>query len=90
MDKRRTIHIDDELVQKETKSGKSYFVGKSQVNLRFTDASILVPPVLGINHFVKNLEAMYGTLDTIKMVEYAVTLVKAKVGTEKEVIDETE
>ena len=56
MDKKTVLQIDDELIQKETKSGTRYFIGKSQPDLRFTDASILVPPVIGINHYVKNLE----------------------------------
>ena len=90
MDKKTIIHIDDELVQKETKNGTRYFIGKSQPDLRFTDASILVPPVIGINHYMKNLEALYGTLDTIQLMEYAITLVKDRVGTAKEVLDETE
>ena len=90
MDKKIVLQIDDELVQKETKNGTRYFIGKSQPDLRFTDASILVPPVIGINHYVKNLEALYGTLDTIQLMEYAVTLVKDRVGTAKEVLDETE
>ena len=73
MDKKTIIHIDDELVQKETKNGTRYFIGKSQPDLRFTDASILVPPVISINHYIKNLEALYGTLDTIKLVAVSYT-----------------
>ena len=84
----KTIQLDAELERKESKNGKGYWVGKTQKNLRFTDNAILEPPVASISRFLENTEAMFGSLDTIKMVEYAITLVKRRLGTAKEVIDE--
>ena len=88
MKKGTTVDVTDELKQRLSKKGNRFWYDKGQPELRLLDSALTTAPVEGIVNFVNNLEALHGTKDTVRLLEY-VTLVTARaLGTKNEVIDE--
>ena len=89
MKKGTTVNVTDELKQGLSKKGHRYWYDKGQPELRLLDSALAVAPVKGIISFVNNLEALHGTRDTVRLLEYVTLLTADAVGTKDEVIDDS-
>ena len=88
MKKSTTVEVTEELKQRVSKKGHRFWYDKGQPELRLLDSALTVAPVKGIINFVNNLEALHGTRDTVRLLEYVTLLTADAVGTKEEVIDE--
>ena len=88
MNNHTTVEIVDDLKQKTSKKGHRFWYDKSQPELRLLDTAIVTSPVDTLLRFTKNLEALHGTKDTVRLLEYITLVLARNVDTKEEVIDE--
>ena len=82
------MELEDELKQRLSKKGNRFWYDKGQPELRLLDSALSTAPVDTVLRFVKNLEVIHGTRDTVRLLEY-ITLVTARaVGSDEEIVDE--
>lgn len=83
-----TMELEDELKQRLSKKGNRFWYDKGQPELRLLDSALSTAPVDTVLRFVKNLEVIHGTRDTVRLLEYITIVTARAVGSEEEVIDE--
>ena len=83
-----TMELEDELKQRLSKKGNRFWYDKGQPELRLLDSALSTAPVDTVLRFVKNLEVIHGTRDTVRLLEYITLITARAVGSEEEVIDE--
>ena len=88
MNNHTTMELEDDLKQKTSKKGHRYWYDKGQPELRLLDSALSTAPVDTVLRFVKNLEVIHGTRDTVRLLEYITLITARAVGSEEEVIDE--
>ena len=82
-----TMELVDDLKQKTSKKGHRFWYDKGQPELRLLDCALETAPVDTLLRFVKNLEVIHGTRDTVRLLEYITIVTARSVGTKEEVID---